>query len=107
VARSPTRKRIVLSYELAELADACQAARILSEAIETRQLGSDYDQRQAPRALTAILSITWARLKDLTRVSRGDLDPVRIHAPHNDAGSSSFQDEIVLTEWDARRKGAR
>lgn len=107
MAGSPTRKRIVLSWELGELADTLEAARMLSEAIVTEQLGPDHDRRQAPRALTAMLSITWARLRDLTRVVRGDLDPARILAPHNDAGSSSLPQEIVLKAWGVKRPGAR
>lgn len=96
----------MLSWELGELADALEAARMLSEAIVTEQLGPDHDRRHAPRALTAMLSITWARLRDLTRAVRGDMDPGQILTAYNDAGSSSLPEEIVLKAWDVKRRGA-
>ena len=99
----PERKRVVLSWELAEIADALDAARIISDAIATNQLGLEQDRVRAPRALTAMLSITWARLRDVNRAVRGDLDPGTISAPHNDGNGIGRLDEPVLLAWSRPR----
>lgn len=107
MGKSPILKRVALSYEIGEIADTIEAARVLSEAIETNQLGSDYDRRRAPRALTAVLALAWARLRDVTRVVRGDLDPAAIHAHFNSIEVSSLPNEIVLKAWNSTRKVTR
>lgn len=101
------RRRWALSYELSEIADAIDAARMLGEAVSTNQLGSDYDQRHAPRALTAVLSLAWARVRDLNRVVRGDLDPGHLHAYFNSVDTASMPNEVVFTAADGKRRGGR
>ncbi|HWO18323.1 MAG TPA: hypothetical protein VNO30_06090 [Kofleriaceae bacterium] len=56
-----------LRRELTELRSALDAARILAEAVATSQLGPERDHRQAPRALTSMLSLIGKRLRELHR----------------------------------------
>lgn len=100
------QRRVAMSYELLEIADAIEAARMLGDAISTTQLGSEHDQRNAPRALTAVLNIVGARLKDVTRVLRGDVDPATIHTHYNGV-EASIPGETILRPWTTTNKGAR
>ena len=59
------------------------------------------------RTLTSLLSITWARLRDLTRVVRGVADPGALHAPHNDAAGLSLPGELMLNAWKLQPKAGR
>lgn len=89
------RRRVALSYELSEISDAIEAARLLGDAVCTHQLGTEHDRRTAPRALTAVLNLVGARLKDVARIVRGDLDPAAIYS-HFNRTESNAADDIVL-----------
>jgi len=108
VAHSKHLERIALSWELAEIVDALEAARVLGEAVATCQLGTDYDREHAPRSLVAMLSLTWVRLRDVLRAVRGDLDPSHLRAPHNDVTRfGAMKGELLLNAWRSSRGPAR
>jgi hypothetical protein len=75
------RRRLRLRRELEVLRGAVEAARILGEAVATSQLGPELDHRQAPRALTSLLSLVGTRLSDLRRAVRRRRPPLRLRAP--------------------------
>jgi hypothetical protein len=64
------RRRRYLRRELHKLHGAVEAARILSEAVATDQLGPERDHRRAPRAITSLLALVGERLQALRRMAR-------------------------------------
>jgi hypothetical protein len=77
-------KTISLNSELAELHEALDAAHILSRALQNYGLASQEDQRRAPGAISAVLSLVQCRLRNLEQVVRGTLDAKFFWARHND-----------------------
>ena len=66
----PRRRRLSLRRELRTIHGAVEAARILSEAVATNQLGPERDHRRAPRAITSLLVLVGERLQALRRMAR-------------------------------------
>jgi regulator of protease activity HflC (stomatin/prohibitin superfamily) len=64
------RQRLYLRRELHKIRGAVEAARILSEAVATDQLGPDRDHRCAPRAIASVLTLVDERLQRLRRAAR-------------------------------------
>jgi hypothetical protein len=64
------RKRRYLRRELHKIHGAVEAARILSEAVTTNQIGLERDHRRAPRAITSLLALVGERLQALRRMAR-------------------------------------
>lgn len=64
------RRRLYLRRELHKIRGAVEAARILSEAVATDQLGPDRDHRRAPRAIASLLVLVDERLQRLRRAAR-------------------------------------
>jgi hypothetical protein len=64
------RRRRYLRRELHNIQGAVEAARILSEAVATDQLGPERDCRRAPRAITSLLVLVSERLQNLRRMAR-------------------------------------
>jgi hypothetical protein len=85
MARHPNwRGQLHLRRELAEIRSAIDAARILGEAVATSQLGPERDHRQAPRALTSLLSLIGKRLRELQRAvgkAEAGVEPSRAEPP--------------------------
>jgi hypothetical protein len=66
----PRRRRLNLRRELHKIHGAVEAARILSEAVATGQLGPERDHRRAPRAIASLLVLVGERLQVLRRAAR-------------------------------------
>ena len=90
------RRRRYLRRELHTIHGAVEAARILSEAVATDQLGPERDHRRAPRAITSLLVLVGERLQVLRRAARRRSPPSKALA--QDAGGSPWgsPDERVL-----------
>ena len=69
------RRRLYLRRELHKVHGAVEAARMLSEAVATDQLGPDHDHRSAPRAIASLLLLVGERLQYLRRSARHRSDP--------------------------------
>jgi hypothetical protein len=99
------RKTLSLGWELMSLQAAIDGARILVDGIANHQLGSEHDERAAPHAASAMLSLVSLRLRDVWRSVQGATDPGdSVWAPHNATTSTSGQHgDVYLKEWSAER----
>jgi regulator of protease activity HflC (stomatin/prohibitin superfamily) len=69
------RRRLYLRRELHQIQGALEAARILSEAVATDQLGPERDYHRAPRAITSVLVLVGERVHRLRRAARRSSSP--------------------------------
>ena len=74
------RTRRYLRRELHKIQGALEAARILSDAVATDQLGPDRDHRRAPRAIASLLVLVGERVHRLRRAARRSSGPLEMHA---------------------------
>lgn len=96
------QKVVVLDWEVGELSSAVQGAALLIELVTTSQLANEDQERVAPRAAAAILNLVTARMRDLQRALRGDLDPAVLFTSFNTAPDSADlqRDHVtVLRAW--------
>ncbi|MGE5785853.1 MAG: hypothetical protein ACM3ZE_14745, partial [Myxococcales bacterium] len=63
-----SRRSISLVWELEELEQAVDAARVLCDASSQNQYATEYDARIAPRVTSAVLTLVGQRLGLLRRV---------------------------------------
>ena len=101
------RRRLRLRRELELIRGAVEAARILGEAVATSQLGPERDHRRAPRALTSLLSLVEARLRELRRAVRGGGEPRTLRDPRRSAAGWArlSPDERMLALCAMRQRG--
>jgi hypothetical protein len=92
----PRRKRIYLRRELHKIHGAIEAARILSEAVATDQLGPARDLRRAPRAIASLLALVGERLQVLRRAARRRGAPQEEPAAEAGGPGPRSSDEQVL-----------
>lgn len=78
------RKHWSLAYELATLESAVEGARMLVDLVGHDQAQDDHDAMVAPWAASAVLTLVNLRLRDLGRVTRGELDADQLRAAHNE-----------------------
>lgn len=99
------RRMICLGWELMTIQAAVDGARILVEGIANHQLGNEHDEKAAPHAAVAMLSIVSLRLRDVWRAVQGATNPGdNLWAPHNAATSASGEhDDIYILEWSAEQ----
>ena len=101
------RKLVSLSEELVLVEHALGAVRLLASAFFEEQVGRPAEFEAAPLAMAAVSVLVSERLKLLTRVARGTLDPALIHADHNDVTGSEEDGstDLTLATWtEAERK---
>jgi hypothetical protein len=101
--KHPSRR---LRRELETIRGAVEAARILSEAVATAQLGPERDHRRAPRAISCLLALVDQRLGEVRRAVRrgGAIRGVRAQ---DIAGRSRMSpDERVLALCAMRQRRA-
>ena len=96
------RKTVALGWELMEIQQAVDAARILIDGIQYDQLGNDHDVKAAPGAASATLALVGLRLRDLCRAVQGTKNPAEIYAHHN-ASHDGHGDDTYLNEWSNTR----
>ena len=75
--------KLSLSWELGELRQAIEAARMLIDHLAHHHLFDGYSQRVAASAAASVLWLVDSRMLDLGRVLRGELDPARMVTPYN------------------------
>lgn len=101
------RRLVSLSEELVLVGRALDAVRLLSFAYIDEQVGRIADVEAAPVAMAAVTALVGERLRLITRVARGTLDPALIHADHNDVTGCDEEDstDLTLATWtDAERR---
>jgi hypothetical protein len=94
-----------LGWELMSIQAAVDGARILVDGIATHQFGSEHDEKAAPHAAAATLSLVSLRLRELWRAVQGATNPAdTVWASHNATEHrASGHDDIYLTEWSAEQ----
>lgn len=94
-----------LADELATLAHAVEAARRTADAASLSTNTASGCTATA-EALAGSLALVAARLDDLGRVVRGELDPRRMWAPHNAVASDAETDagDITFRAWGPKRR---
>ena len=99
------RKTLSLGWELMALQAAVDGARILVEGVATHQLASEHDERAAPHAASAMLSLVSLRLRALWRAVQGTTNPAdTVTTPHNATDHrANRREDIYLTEWSAEQ----
>ena len=91
-------KSISLSCELGELAHVLEGARLLCDGINERGLG-ERDARQLVRTLGSTLVMVIARMRQVCRAARGELDPASLWAEHNAVTLGGPDRDVVLAPW--------
>ena len=94
-------ERISLAWELAELAAAMDAAQLLVDAHRHGQLAEAEEERVAPRAASAVLSLARQRTALLMGATQGTVDPRRVLGRHNHVGEEEAGDveDVLLSAW--------
>lgn len=77
------RRRISLAWELEELEQALEAARMLCDASSQEQHGTEHDARIAPRVTSAVLTLIGQRLQLLIRAVHGNVAGEVLAGGHN------------------------
>ncbi len=77
------RRRISLAWELEELEQALEAARMLCDASSQEQYGTEHDARIAPRVTSAVLTLIGQRLQLLIRAVHGHVAGEVLAGGHN------------------------
>jgi hypothetical protein len=95
--------RVSLHAEMSLLFAAIEGARILADEISTSHFGTEHDERIAPEAIAAILSLVQIRGADLGRVLRGEKDPSALLGPHN-ATATSLPEDVAFAAWPPTRR---
>lgn len=101
---------VSLTFELLLLDHAVEAARLLAEVLARDSFEEEADARRAAASIAAVLALVNTRLLDLERVVRGDLDPARILAPHNQKRpppAGSDEEDIILVPWSPKKRCRR
>lgn len=102
------KKKISLSYELADIEAALGAVRVLAEALRNEDMATEQDHRDGPAWCAAITTLCIARLRLLGLAINGSLNPNMLWS-HQTAALPGIEhdDELrdsVLTEWSAKRR---
>jgi hypothetical protein len=92
-------KKVDLSFELTELSQAVEGARILLDAVQLEQLRNQDQMRSAPAAASSVLSLVSTRLQSICKVLRRHSDPKSIWTPENAAASAAASRSVQLTSW--------
>lgn len=96
-------KRVSLHAELSVLSAAVDGARILAEELIADHFASEHDERKAPEAIAAILSLVQIRGADLGRVLRREKDPAAILSAHN-MTATTLPEDITFAVWTAGKR---
>lgn len=101
------RRAWSLALELATLAQAIEAARIVADAT-SQPAGSMREPPATAEMLAGSLALTVARLRDIGRVVRGELDPRHMCAPHNAVPDEAANgaDDVIFRAWGPKRCAA-
>jgi hypothetical protein len=91
-------KSISLSCELGELAHVLEGGRLLCEGV-TKGTLEDGRAEQVCCTLSATLTMAIARIRDLSRAVRGEIDPARLWAEHNCPTLGAADQDVVLAAW--------
>jgi hypothetical protein len=103
------RKLVSLSEEFGLIERALGAVRLLALAYVDQKVGGQADVENAPQAMAAVTVLVCERLKLVTRVARGTLDPATIHADHNDV-TGCVEDggtDLTLATWTQAERKSR
>lgn len=97
-----TRDAVSLSFELAEVLDAVEAARVLVWSLQEE--AGDYPNRrraQVQASSAAVLSLAVCRLRLIRAVLASNADPLMLLAPHNAVREDEPADvgDIRLVPW--------
>ncbi len=67
---------------------------------------STRDPTATALALAGVLALVAARLRDLGRVVRGEIDPASLRAPHNAVEARAVSDtgDTIFRAWGPRRR---
>ena len=78
-----SRRSISLVWELEELEQAVDAARVLCDASSQDQYATEHDARVAPRVTSAVLTLVGQRLRLIRRVIHGHAPIEALAGGHN------------------------
>jgi hypothetical protein len=78
-----SRRSLSLVWELEELEQAVDAARVLCDASSQDQYATEHDARIAPRVTSAVLTLVGQRLGLICRVIRGYVPIEALAGGHN------------------------
>lgn len=101
------RRAWSLALELATLAQAIEAVRIVADAT-SQPAGSMREPLATAEILAGSLALTVARLHDIGRIVLGELDPRHLCAPHNAVPDEAANDanEVIFRAWGLKRRAA-
>ena len=77
------RKQVSISWELWTLQGAAEAARVVVEAVANDAYLDEGEERRALRAAVSTLELVDLRLRDLTRLIAGTVDPSAFASRYN------------------------
>jgi hypothetical protein len=103
--------RVRLGWELQEIEDALDAARMLCDAIAFGMHVSEDDRQAAPRAAAAVMSLVGQRLRLLRQVAQGAAGVDVLLAPFNavavaDTEEESDSTDVYLPISESEREGS-
>lgn len=102
------KKTLSLGWELMEIQSAVEGARILIDGIRQQQFGSEHDEKVAPHAASAALTLVSLRLRDLWRAVQGMANPAETIWAHHNAtdlrAGDEHHDDIYMTGWSAEAR---
>jgi hypothetical protein len=76
-------KAISLSFEVRDLIDTLEGARILADGVRNSQLATEDDARQAAASVISLLTLTTMRLRLMAAVLDGGMAPRWLWSPSN------------------------
>lgn len=97
---------VSLCFEIRDLVDALDGARILAEGVRNGQLASDGDIRQAEASVISFLTMTAARLRLVAAVLEEQMPPKWLWTPSNDTGPDNGNRGVLLECDDGRGAGS-
>lgn len=98
--------RVSLRDELANLARALEALRLLVDELRHDQLATERDRERVPHVVSAVVGLAIARLRLLQHVIGGSLNPQLLAEEFNEAVARSEVEgeDLIVQEWDAGRR---
>ncbi len=103
-----TEQCVSVTAELAHIAEAVNAAALLTEALAQEALSSEEAKALAPGALGAVLDLIHERLAQVGRVIRGAEDPARLLTRFNAAPpwTADEDPDLRLRRWTPAQRAA-
>jgi hypothetical protein len=99
--------RISLESELSNLSYCVRAVEVLTGQLEARAYGDEESERDAPSCIRAMAGLVGARMELIRSVIHGEQNPALLWEPYNSVTDHMVippGEDIILTEWTAKRR---